>query len=125
MDMDYDPERSATESHRTPSTGRSRRTLRYTEASPLRKTGNRLMTLSRNIRRVSLRVVNMTGMGIDEHVRLADASDEKRRGRAPWPTRAQESVGAGDEGVRLGLSVRGGEGARGELARRPWRCTVC
>ena len=77
LDLDYDPERSATESHRTPSTGRSRRTLRYTEASPLRKTGNRLMTLSRNIRRVSLRVVNMTGMGIDEHVRLADASDEK------------------------------------------------
>ena len=35
------------------------------------------MTLSRNIRRVSLRVVNMTGMGIDEHVRLADMGDEK------------------------------------------------
>ena len=35
------------------------------------------MTLSRNIRRVSLRVVNMAGMGIEEHVRLADVEDEK------------------------------------------------
>ena len=37
------------------------------------------MTLSRNIRRVSLRVVNMAGMGLDEHVRLADEEDEKQK----------------------------------------------
>lgn len=35
------------------------------------------MTFSRNIRRVSLRVVNMAGMGLDEHVRLADVEHEK------------------------------------------------
>lgn len=75
--MDVDPERSAA----TTASARSRRTLQYnTTPSPLRKTGNRLMTLSRNIRRVSLRVVNMAGMGIDEHVRLADAEDEKQDG---------------------------------------------
>ncbi|KAJ3558247.1 hypothetical protein NM688_g1042 [Phlebia brevispora] len=75
-DMDIDPERSAA----TTASARSRRTLRYsTSPSPLRKTGNRLLTLSRNIRRVSLRVVNMAGMGLDEHVRLADEEDEKQK----------------------------------------------
>lgn len=68
--LDADPERSA-------STTRSKRTVRYsTSPSPLRKAGNRLTTISHNLRRASLRVVNMAGMGIDEHVRLADV-DEK------------------------------------------------
>ncbi|KAI0698022.1 Ion transport protein-domain-containing protein [Cytidiella melzeri] len=71
QNMNADPERSA-------ATARSRRTLRYSGTpSPLRKTGNRLMTISRNLRRVSLRVVNMAGAGMDEHVRLADVEDEK------------------------------------------------
>ncbi|KAF7794178.1 hypothetical protein EIP86_005309 [Pleurotus ostreatoroseus] len=74
IDMDSDPERSVA----TTASARSRRTVRYsTSPSPLRKTGNRLLSLSRNIRRVSIRVVNMAGMGIDEHVRLADVEDEK------------------------------------------------
>jgi voltage-dependent calcium channel len=66
-----DPEHSS-------ATARRRRTLRYSGTpSPLRKTGNRLMTISRNLRRASLRVVNMAGAGIDEHIRLADVDDEK------------------------------------------------
>lgn len=68
--IDSDPERSAT-------TTRSKRSHRYSGTpSPLRKTGNRLMTISRNIRRVSLRVVNMAGAGLDDHVRLADADED-------------------------------------------------
>lgn len=68
---DADPERSA-------STTRSKRTVRYsTSPSPLRKAGNRLTTISKTLRRASLRVVNMAGIGIDEHVRLADMDDEK------------------------------------------------
>ncbi|GJE94122.1 Ion transport protein-domain-containing protein [Phanerochaete sordida] len=67
---DTDPELSA-------STTRSKRTVRYsTSPSPLRKAGDRLTTISRTLRRASLRVVNMAGLGIDEHVRLADV-DEK------------------------------------------------
>lgn len=69
--IDADPERSA-------STTRSKRTTRYsTSPSPLRKAGNRLTTISRNLRRASVRVVNMAGIGIEEHVRLADVDDEK------------------------------------------------
>ena len=71
--MDLDPERSA-------STARSKRTVRYTTSpSPLRKAGNRLTTISRTLRRASLRVVNMAGIGVDEHVRLADVDDEKMK----------------------------------------------
>lgn len=56
--------------------------MRYsTSPSPLRKTGNRLATLSRNIRRASVRVVNMAGIGVDEHVRLGDTEDEKQQAR--------------------------------------------
>lgn len=67
---DTDPELSA-------STTRSKRTVRYsTSPSPLRKAGDRLTTISRTLRRASLRVVNMAGIGIDEHVKLADV-DEK------------------------------------------------
>ncbi|KAI0338514.1 hypothetical protein BDW22DRAFT_1362860 [Trametopsis cervina] len=59
---------------------RSRRPRRYTGTpSPLRTTGDRLTTLSHNIRRVSIRVVNMAAAGVDEHVRLADSEHEKYR----------------------------------------------
>ncbi|KAL7278048.1 hypothetical protein ACG7TL_008012 [Trametes sanguinea] len=56
-----------------------RRTLRY-GASPLKKTGTTLKTVSRNLRRASLRVVNFGGLGLDDHVRLADPDerDEKK-----------------------------------------------
>lgn len=72
---DVDPESSAV-------TRRSRKTVRYSASpSPLRKTGNRLATISRNIRRASIRVVNMAGIGVDEHVRLGDTEDEKQQAR--------------------------------------------
>lgn len=66
-----DPESSRT-------TTRSRRkTVRYSSSpSPLKKTGTRLMAVSRNIRRVSLRVVNFAGRGLEDHVRLDDAEQE-------------------------------------------------
>ncbi|KAI0331568.1 hypothetical protein GY45DRAFT_1248483 [Cubamyces sp. BRFM 1775] len=56
-----------------------RRTVRYA-ASPLKKTGTTFQTMSRNLRRASLRVVNFGGLGLDEHVRLNDVDEpyEKR-----------------------------------------------
>ncbi|KAI0086810.1 Ion transport protein-domain-containing protein [Irpex rosettiformis] len=69
---------SGSDAERSTASGRNRRTHRYGGApSPLRKTGNRLINISRNLRRVSLRVVNMAGAGMDEHIRLADVEDEK------------------------------------------------
>lgn len=69
-----DPERSGV-SPRT-----RRRTVRYS-TSPLKKTGTTLQTMSRNLRRASLRVVNFGGLGVDDHVRLEDMDevpDDKR-----------------------------------------------
>ncbi|RPD56855.1 hypothetical protein L226DRAFT_468999 [Lentinus tigrinus ALCF2SS1-7] len=65
-----DPERSGV-SPRT-----RRRTVRYS-TSPLKKTGTTLKTVSRNLRRASLRVVNFGGLGLDEHVRLEDVDERE------------------------------------------------
>lgn len=71
-----DPERS------TGTTRSRRKTVRYsTSPSPLKKTGTRLMAVSRTLRRASLRVVNFAGMGIDEHVRLADDDGDDGKAR--------------------------------------------
>lgn len=71
-----DPERPV------PTTRARRRTLRYSTApSPLKKTGTRLMAVSRTLRRASLRVVNFAGMGLEEHVRLADEDEDEVKGR--------------------------------------------
>ncbi|KAK0201179.1 Ion transport protein-domain-containing protein [Desarmillaria ectypa] len=50
-----------------------RRTVRYsTTPSPLRKTGTAIKSVSQNIRRMSLRVVNLAGAGLETQMRLAD-----------------------------------------------------
>jgi voltage-dependent calcium channel len=69
-----------TDPERTPgSTPRSRKiSNRYgTTPSPLSKTGESLRTVSRNLRQMSLRVVNFAGVGLDDHIRLADDDSEK------------------------------------------------
>ncbi|KAH8105357.1 Ion transport protein-domain-containing protein [Cristinia sonorae] len=69
-DMNDDPERSA------PTTRSKRKNVRYsTSPRSLKKTGTRIMTMSRNIRRASLRVVNLAGMGLEDHVRLGEGVD--------------------------------------------------
>ncbi|KZV67749.1 hypothetical protein PENSPDRAFT_687890 [Peniophora sp. CONT] len=57
-----------------------RRTVRYSSAEPgaLQRTGSRLRNVSRSLRRVSLRVVNLAGMGLDDHIRIADVPDSPR-----------------------------------------------
>ncbi len=64
-----DPERSGA----SPRSAR-RRTVRYS-TSPLKKTGTTLMSVSRNLRRASLRVVNFGGYGLEDHVRLDDLDE--------------------------------------------------
>lgn len=66
-----DPERSIAAS------ARSRLKLnRYsTSPSPLKKTSTTLQSVSRSLRHMSLRVVNLAGRGLDDHVRLDDLDE--------------------------------------------------
>lgn len=67
---EIDPERSV------PSSRSGKAVGRYSMSpSPLKKTGTRLMAVSRGLRRASLRVVNLAGNNLDDHVRL-DEKDE-------------------------------------------------
>jgi hypothetical protein len=76
-------------------TPRSRRkTVRYSlTSSPLKKTGTAIKSVSQNLRRVSLRVVNLAGAGLENQIRLADDDDDEARGKR------SVSIGKGnDEG---------------------------
>ncbi|KAH7908813.1 Ion transport protein-domain-containing protein [Hygrophoropsis aurantiaca] len=54
-----------------------RRTLRYSASpSPLERTSTAIKAVSRNLRRASLRVVNMAGTGLDHSIRLPDDDHE-------------------------------------------------
>ena len=61
-----------------------RRSHRYSASpSPLKKAGTTLQSVSRSLRHMSVRVVNLAGRGLDDHVRLDDPDEEpspKRRG---------------------------------------------
>jgi len=65
--------------HEGSSTPRSRRrTLRYsTSPSPLKKTETAMKTVSKNLRRMSLRVVNLANTGLEGQLRLGDGDDGK------------------------------------------------
>lgn len=67
-DITIDSERTGGATPRT-----RRRTLRYdTSASPLKRTGSAFRVMSKQIRRASLRVVNLAGHGLDNSIRLSD-----------------------------------------------------
>ncbi|KAL1742981.1 Ion transport protein-domain-containing protein [Schizophyllum fasciatum] len=61
------------------STPRARkRTVRYSVSpSPLRKTGTAIKSVSRNLRRASLRVVNLAGQGLESQIRLPDGNGDE------------------------------------------------
>nr|GAT59750.1 predicted protein [Mycena chlorophos] len=64
-----------------------RRTLRYsTTPSPLKKTGTAIKHVSRNIRRMSIRVANVASMGIE---RLPDVDDEPKEEHENLPDPTQ------------------------------------
>ncbi|TFK38523.1 high-affinity cell membrane calcium channel [Crucibulum laeve] len=61
-----------------------RRTLRYsTSPSPLKKTGTAIKSVSKNLRRVSLRVVNLANSGLENQLRLADGEESVRDDEEP------------------------------------------
>ncbi len=68
----------------TPSSRTRRRTVRYSATpSPLKKTGSAIKSVSQNLRRISLRVVNLAGSGLerleseDERYQDAGESDQE------------------------------------------------
>lgn len=74
-----DPERSIGVSPKS----RPKSNRYSTSPSPLKKTGTTLQSVSRSLRHMSLRVVNLAGRGLDDHVRLDDLDEEvlsKRKG---------------------------------------------
>lgn len=58
-----------------------RRTLRYSlPSSPLKKTGSVFRRASQNLKRISSRVANLAGNGLENQVRLEDDEDDGPRG---------------------------------------------
>ena len=79
---DHDDWRTDSEQHAFgDATPRTRRRLeqRYSAnltPSPIQRSGTAIKRLSQSLRRVSLRVVNFAGAGLDDHIRLPDGSDQ-------------------------------------------------
>jgi hypothetical protein len=77
-DYSVDPERSAAMTPRS-----RRRTVRYSVSpSPLKKTGTAIKSMSHNIRRASIRVVNLASAGLENQLRLGDGSGIARGKRS-------------------------------------------
>lgn len=82
-----DPERIAGQSPRT-----RRRTVRYSAQSPLKKTGTAIKSVSHNLRRVSLRVVNLAGAGLENQIRLPDEELDSARAKRPPDDRDDDNL---------------------------------
>jgi len=82
VNKDHDNWRTDSEQHIFgDATPRTRRRLeqRYSanlSPSPLQRSGTAIKRLSQGLRRVSLRVVNFAGAGLDDHIRLPDGGDQ-------------------------------------------------
>ena len=77
--------RTDSEHFADPATPRSRRrTLRYsTNLTPIERSGSALKRISRSLRRVSWRVVNFAGAGLDDHILLSGGDDDDGQARPP------------------------------------------
>lgn len=77
-----------------------RKTLRYSASpSPLKKTGTAIKVVSKNLRRVSLRVVNFAGAGLENQIRLPDGDGNEL---------SEDEEGKEDgEDLKQNLPVRG------------------
>ncbi|PFH47046.1 hypothetical protein AMATHDRAFT_77384 [Amanita thiersii Skay4041] len=96
-----DPERSAGLTPRS-----RRRTARYSVAhSPLKKTGTAIKSMSKSLRRVSLRVVNIANNGSETQLRLGEDDDDDAVKRDE-DDRGEDTVQEQTE-LRRNLSLRG------------------
>ena len=85
----------------TPST--RRRTLRYSVSpSPLKKTESAMKSVSKNLRRISLRVVNLANTGLEGQLRLGDGDETMRRKKG-----AEDEDGPPVPDLKQALPIRG------------------
>ncbi|KAF9484619.1 high-affinity cell membrane calcium channel [Pholiota conissans] len=84
-----------------------RRTLRYSVSpSPLKKTETAMKTVSKSLRRMSLRVVNLANTGLEGQLRLRDEDDKK----SPMPNDEDEDEdedGPPRPDLKQALPIRG------------------
>jgi len=80
-----------------------RRTVRYSVSpSPLKKTESAMKSVSKNLRRMSLRVVNLANTGLEGQLRLGDGEDSARRRRG-----AEDEDGPPAPDLKQALPIRG------------------
>ncbi|KAL0948006.1 hypothetical protein HGRIS_010628 [Hohenbuehelia grisea] len=90
------------------STPRRQRTTRYSPSpSPLKKTGTAIKTVSRNLRRMSLRVVNIAGAGLENQIRLYDGDEEGKRRAVQQQQEDDEDDGESLKSLHSHLPLRG------------------
>ncbi|KAI0321538.1 Ion transport protein-domain-containing protein [Amylostereum chailletii] len=102
---DVDAERISGATPRT-----RRRTLRYSATpSPMNRTGSTLRNVSKSLRRVSLRVVNLAGKGLDDHIRMSDSNDLMVENEKEGPVQDEDEDIKGDAlpDLRKSLPIRG------------------
>ena len=97
-----DPERSISASPKS-----RRKSNRYSASpSPLKKTGTTLQSVSRSLRHMSVRVVNIAGRNLDDHVRLDDVDDERSPKRGSDDDSEEPEYSALPD-LRKSLPIRG------------------
>jgi hypothetical protein len=102
---DEDPEQSAGSTPRS-----HRRTVRYSVTpSPFKNTGTVFKRVSQNLRRVSLRVVNLAGAGLENQIRLPGDNEGEARGRRSVGKKKDGEEGEDAEfpDLTINLPIRG------------------
>lgn len=95
-----DPEDTAAMTPRT-----RKRTVRYNSSpSPLKKTGDAIKSMSNNLRRASVRVVNLGSLGLENQIRLPDDEDTSR---VQHRNDDSEAEGQRSDPLRSSLPIRG------------------
>lgn len=85
----------------TPRSGK--RTVRYSiSPSPLKKTESAMKSVTKNLRRMSLRVVNLANTGLEGQLRLGDGDDVGGKGK-----KAEDSDGPPAPDLKQVLPIRG------------------
>lgn len=82
-----------------------RKTVRYSVSpSPLKRTGTAVKTVTKSLRRMSLRVVNLANTGLEGQLRLNDDDDN---GKGKSPMRDNVDDGPPQPDLRKVLPIRG------------------
>ncbi|KAF8962909.1 high-affinity cell membrane calcium channel [Flammula alnicola] len=85
-----------------------RRTLRYSVSpSPLKKTETAMKSVSKSLRRMSLRVVNLANTGLEGQLRLGDGDDMAKSKKSPMLGDDDDDEGPPKPDLKQALPIRG------------------